>query len=70
MAWEIESTEWHLSPFDHTRTVERAAAFVAAGVIYTATLPAGAKVGRLRVSSLKQFEVVEFPVVFENVPLP
>jgi hypothetical protein len=39
MAWEVESTEWHLSPIDHTRTVERAAAFVAAGVIYTASKP-------------------------------
>lgn len=39
MAWEIESGEWHLSPEDHDRTVERAALFVAAGVVYTATKP-------------------------------
>ncbi len=39
MAWEIESTEWHLSPADHDRTVERAARFVAAGVVYTASKP-------------------------------
>lgn len=39
MAWEIESSEWHLSPADHDRTVERAAAFAAAGVAYTATKP-------------------------------
>lgn len=39
MAWEIESSEWHLSPDDHSRTVERAAEFVAAGVVYTASKP-------------------------------
>ncbi|MDN5861092.1 MAG: hypothetical protein L0H84_21010 [Pseudonocardia sp.] len=39
MAWEIESSEWHLSPGHHTRTVERAAGFVAAGVVYTASKP-------------------------------
>ena len=39
MVWEIESSEWHLSPRDHDRTVERAADFVAAGVVYTATKP-------------------------------
>jgi hypothetical protein len=39
MAWEIESTEWHLSPADHDATVERAAAFIAAGAVYTATKP-------------------------------
>ncbi len=39
MVWEIESTEWHLSPEDHDRTVERAARFTAAGAIYTATKP-------------------------------
>jgi hypothetical protein len=39
MVWEIESTEWHLSPADHDRTVERAARFTAAGAIYVATKP-------------------------------
>jgi hypothetical protein len=39
MVWEIESTEWHLSPEDHDRTVERAARFTAAGAIYTASKP-------------------------------
>ncbi len=39
MAWEIESSEWHLSPEDHDRTVVRAAGLVAAGVVYTATKP-------------------------------
>lgn len=39
MVWEIESTEWHLSPEEHSRTVERAAEFVAAGVVYTASKP-------------------------------
>ncbi|MHA6617012.1 hypothetical protein [Pseudonocardia sp. DLS-67] len=39
MVWEIESTEWHLSPEDHDRTVERAARFTAAGAVYTASKP-------------------------------
>ena len=39
MVWETESSEWHLSPADHDATVERAAAFTAAGAIYTATKP-------------------------------
>lgn len=39
MVWEIESSEWHLGPEEHTRTVERAAEFTAAGVVYTASKP-------------------------------
>jgi hypothetical protein len=39
MVWEIESTEWHLSPEQHDRTVERAARFTAAGAVYTASKP-------------------------------
>jgi hypothetical protein len=39
MVWETESSEWHLSPADHEATVERAAAFTAAGAVYTATKP-------------------------------
>ncbi|MGQ0577145.1 MAG: protein kinase domain-containing protein, partial [Pseudonocardia sp.] len=39
MAWEIESTEWHLSPADHDRSVERASRFAAAGIVYTASKP-------------------------------
>jgi hypothetical protein len=39
MVWEIESSEWHLSPADHDLTVERAAGFTASGVVYTATKP-------------------------------
>jgi hypothetical protein len=39
MVWEIESSEWHLGPDEHGRTVERAAEFVAAGVVYTASKP-------------------------------
>lgn len=39
LAWEIESSEWHLSPDAHDRTVVRAAEFTAAGVVYTATKP-------------------------------
>jgi hypothetical protein len=39
MVWEIESSEWHMSPEDHDRTVERAALFTAAGAVYTASKP-------------------------------
>jgi hypothetical protein len=39
MVWEIESSEWHISPQDHDRTVERAARFTAAGAVYTASKP-------------------------------
>ena|GEM_PF-258603 len=39
MVWEIESSEWHLSPADHDRTVERAAGFTAAGAVYLASKP-------------------------------
>jgi hypothetical protein len=39
MAWEIESSEWHLRPADHDYTVRRAAALTAAGVVYTASKP-------------------------------
>jgi hypothetical protein len=39
MVWEIESTEWHLSPEDHDRTIERSGRFVAAGAVYTASKP-------------------------------
>ncbi|OJY45778.1 MAG: hypothetical protein BGP03_20045 [Pseudonocardia sp. 73-21] len=39
VVWEIESSEWHLSPEDHDLTVERAAGFTAAGAVHTATKP-------------------------------
>lgn len=39
MLWEIESTEWHVAPADHDRTVKRAAALTAAGVVYVASKP-------------------------------
>lgn len=39
VVWEIESSQWHMSPEDHDRTVERAARFVAAGAVYIATKP-------------------------------
>jgi hypothetical protein len=51
MAWEIESSEWHLSPDDHSRTVERAAEFVAAGVVYTAAKPSQIRDGRRAVAA-------------------
>jgi hypothetical protein len=39
MVWEIESSEWHLSPADHDYTVRRAAKFTAAGAMYVASKP-------------------------------
>lgn len=39
MVWEIESSEWHMSPEAHDLTVERAAGLTAAGCIYTASKP-------------------------------
>lgn len=39
MVWEIESSEWHLSPADHEYTVRRAAKFTAAGALYVASKP-------------------------------
>jgi hypothetical protein len=39
MVWEIESSEWHLSPADHEYTVRRAAMFTAAGALYVASKP-------------------------------
>jgi hypothetical protein len=39
MAWEIESSEWHLSPERHDYTVRRAARFTAAGALYVASKP-------------------------------
>jgi hypothetical protein len=41
-----------------------------AGIVYVATLPLSPAIARIRVTCLKQFEVAEFPIVFENVPLP
>ncbi len=39
MVWEIESSEWHLSPADHEYTLRRAARFTAAGAVYVASKP-------------------------------
>lgn len=39
LVWEIESSEWHLSPADHEYTVRRAAEFTAAGAVYMASKP-------------------------------
>jgi hypothetical protein len=49
MVWEIESSEWHMSPEDHDRTVERAARFTAAGAVYTATKPRRIRTDRMGV---------------------
>lgn len=37
--WEMDSTEFHLSPADHDRTVRRAAAFTAAGAVVLPVKP-------------------------------
>lgn len=39
MAWEIDSTEWHLSPKDHTRSIAKAGAYAAAGIIHLPNKP-------------------------------
>jgi hypothetical protein len=39
MAWEIDSREFHLSPADHERTLERHAAMTAEGIVVLHTLP-------------------------------
>jgi hypothetical protein len=49
---------------------EAGAGATVSAITFTATLPAGAKVAGLEVSSPKRVEVLEVPVVFENVPLP
>lgn len=50
MVWEIESTEWHMSPDAHDRTVERAARFTAAGAVYVATKPKRLRTARREVA--------------------
>jgi hypothetical protein len=39
MAWEIDSREFHLSPADHERTLERRSAMTAEGIVVLHTLP-------------------------------
>lgn len=39
LAWEIDSVEWHLSPEDHARTLERRALLVAVGVVVVQDRP-------------------------------
>ncbi|MFC4950904.1 hypothetical protein ACFPFQ_46395 [Pseudonocardia sp. GCM10023141] len=46
MAWEIDSTEWHLSPPDHNRTVAKAAAYAAAGIIHVPSQPSTMRLER------------------------
>jgi hypothetical protein len=33
MAWEIDSVEWHVSPADYERTVDRRSAMMAEGIV-------------------------------------
>jgi hypothetical protein len=51
MVWEIESSEWHLSPADHEYTVRRAGQFTAAGALYVASKPKMVRDDRLEVVS-------------------
>lgn len=44
LAWEIDSLEWHLSPADYARTLERRSAMMAEGIVVLHTLPS--KLGR------------------------
>lgn len=75
MVWEIESTEWHLSPADHERTVERAGRFTAAGAIYVATKPSkilrepAAVVSTLR-AVYEQARLRPRPPLISNSPAP
>ncbi|MFI9382734.1 hypothetical protein [Kutzneria sp. NPDC052558] len=39
LAWEIDSTEFHLAPADHERTTRRHSALTAAGVLVVHTVP-------------------------------
>jgi hypothetical protein len=39
LIWEIESSEWHMSPADHDRSVAKAARFAARGALYVPTKP-------------------------------
>ncbi|WP_245818849.1 type IV toxin-antitoxin system AbiEi family antitoxin [Haloechinothrix alba] len=54
LAWEIDSYQWHLSPADYARTLERHAAMTGAGIVVLHTLPArlrsepGAVIAELR----------------------
>jgi hypothetical protein len=38
--------------------------------VYTASFPAATVLAAIRVSCVKQYETVEFPVIFENIALP
>ncbi len=39
LVWEIESSEWHMSPADHDRSVARAARFASRGALLVPTKP-------------------------------
>lgn len=39
MAWEIDSVEWHISPADYERTVDRRSAMMAEGIVVMHTQP-------------------------------
>lgn len=39
MAWEIDSREWHFSPADYERTLDRRAAMMAPGIVVVHHMP-------------------------------
>lgn len=39
MAWEIDSIEWHVSPADYERTLDRRSAMMAEGIVVLHTQP-------------------------------
>ena len=43
LAWEIDSREWHLSPQDHDRTLDRRTAMTARGIWVVHTQPSKLK---------------------------
>jgi hypothetical protein len=46
MVWEIESTEWHLDPASHDRSIAKAARFAAHGALYLPTKPSMLRLDR------------------------
>jgi hypothetical protein len=52
MAWEIDSHEFHLSPADHERTLERRSAMTAEGIVVLHTLPKALRQRRVAIDEL------------------
>jgi hypothetical protein len=54
MAWEIDSREFHLSPADYERTLERRSAMTAEGIVVLHTLPKKLKQGTDAMAELRR----------------